>query len=261
MVAQPKTIVVGGGLAGLMAVIKIAEAEKARLEAVMELAAIEWNRTRDLYEKNAITESERDSANAAWKSAVEACNEAVNRLSLIKAGTRSEDLRASLAIFEMNKALLKQAEAALEQARLNLNDTEVCSPYDGFIVKHWIDPGTVVQAGTPVLSIMSPSTLHVSANIMEKNLHRIAVGDRTDFSIDAYPGKKFTGRVESIMRVVNSRFSLIPAEGVSGAFIKLAQRVPIRVKFDIPSDMNLGPGLSVELHIHTNTHAGTVRER
>jgi membrane fusion protein, multidrug efflux system len=241
--------------------IMIAEAEKARLEAAMELASLEWNRTRDLYEKNAVTESERDSAGAARKSAQEALNEAVNRLSLLKAGTRKEDLRAALALLEMNKALLKQSEAALEQARINLNNTEVYSPYDGFMVKRWIDPGTYLQAGTPVLSIINPSSLHVAANITEKNLYRIAVGDRADFSIDSFPGKKFTGRVESIMRVVNSRFSLIPAEGVSGTYIKLTQRIPIRVKFDIPPGMNLGPGLSVVIHIHTNTHAGTIPER
>jgi membrane fusion protein, multidrug efflux system len=234
--------------------IKIAESEKSRLEAEMELTSIELKRSKDLFEKNAITESERDSAIASWKSAVESFNEAVNRLSLLKAGTRKEDLKSALALLEMNKALVKQAEVSLEQARLNLNYTDVYSPYNGFVVKLWVDPGTVVQAGTPVLSIMNPSSLYVSANITEKNLYRISVGDKADFSIDSYPGKTFSGRVESIMRVVNSRFSLIPAEGVSGTFIKLTQRVPIRVKFDVPAGMNLGPGLSVALHIHTKKH-------
>jgi membrane fusion protein, multidrug efflux system len=241
--------------------IKIAENEKMRLEAEMELASIQWKRAMELYKNNSITESEMDTANAAWKSAVQAYNKAVNSLSLLQAGTRKEDLKASLDIYEMDQALVKQAQAALEQARLNLDYTDGFSPYDGYVVKRWIDPGTVIQAGTPVLSIMSPSSLYVSANITEKDLYKIAIGDQADFSIDSYPGKKFSGEVESIMRVVNSRFSLIPAEGVSGTFIKLTQRVPIRVKFEIPPGLNLGPGLSVQLHIHTKTHDRLMQER
>jgi len=100
--------------------------------------------------------------------------------------------------------------------------------------------------------VMDPSTLHVAANIKEKALDKIAVGDEVIISIDAYPGVRLTGRVTSILRATNSQFSLIPAEGVSGTYIKVAQRVPLRIAVEVPPDLEVGPGLSVEVRIRVS---------
>jgi membrane fusion protein (multidrug efflux system) len=83
------------------------------------------------------------------------------------------------------------------------------------------------------------------------------VGDAVDISVDAYPDLNLRGQVEKVLLATNSEFSLIPAEGVSGTFIKVAQRVPIRIAVTCPIDLNLGPGLSVEVSIHaTGNHRG-----
>jgi membrane fusion protein (multidrug efflux system) len=111
--------------------------------------------------------------------------------------------------------------------------------------------------GQPVVTVFDPSTLRVDANIEEKYLHRVEIGDEAQISIDAYPGLKLKGRVTDILRAANSEFSLVPAEGVSGTFIKVTQRVPLRLGIEAPADARLGPGLSVEVRIRTDARSGS----
>jgi multidrug resistance efflux pump len=113
----------------------------------------------------------------------------------------------------------------------------------------------MVIVGRPVLTLFNPSTMHISANIEEKNIGKIAVGNVVDISVDAYPDLKLKGWVEKIITATNSRFSLIPAEGTSGIYVKVNQRVPIRITVEIPTGLNLGPGLSVEVNIHISKHS------
>jgi membrane fusion protein (multidrug efflux system) len=105
----------------------------------------------------------------------------------------------------------------------------------------------------PVISMFDPSTLRVDANIEEKDLVDVAIGDTADVSVDAYPSLRLHGRVTEILRATNSEFSLIPAEGVSGTFIKVTQRVPLRIALTVPPELALGPGLSVEVRIRSGT--------
>ena len=108
--------------------------------------------------------------------------------------------------------------------------------------------------GRAVLTLFDPSTLRVDANIEEKDLADIAIGDAVDIDVDAYPDLHLQGQVSKILQATNSEFSLVPAEGVSGTFIKVAQRIPLRVKIlNAPANLPLGPGLSVELTIHSDT--------
>jgi len=229
--------------------IQIAEATERQLEAEATLATAEWERTQKLYEEGATPKSLYDEARAKWQSAVHAHDASVQRLALLREGTRTEDLAAAKAKLELGKSELAEAEAEAEQARVDLDHTDVRSPCDGYVVRRWRDPGAIVPMGTPVLTVMDPSTLHVAANIKEKALDKIAVGDKVVISIDAYPGVRLSGRVTSILRATNSQFSLIPAEGVSGTYIKVAQRVPLRIAVDVPPELDLSPGLSVEVRI------------
>jgi membrane fusion protein (multidrug efflux system) len=110
-------------------------------------------------------------------------------------------------------------------------------------------------ASQPIISMFDPATLRVDANIEEKYLHDVAVGDEVEISVDAYPSLHLKGRVAEILRATNSQFSLIPAEGVSGTFIKVTQRVPLRITVSVPSDLALGPGLSVDVRIRIGSAA------
>lgn len=232
--------------------IQIAEATERQLEAEAKLAAADWERAEKLFDEGAAPKSVYDEARAKWQSATNAHEAAVQRLTLLREGTRKEDLAAAKAKVEFAKTELAKAEAEAQAARVDLDHTDVRSPCDGFVVRRWRDPGAIVAVGTPVLTVMNPSTLHVAANVKEKYLDRIAIGDEVTISIDAYPGVRLNGRVSSILRATNSQFSLIPAEGVSGTYIKVAQRVPIRIAIEDPPNVLLGPGLSVEVSIRTS---------
>jgi multidrug resistance efflux pump len=113
--------------------------------------------------------------------------------------------------------------------------------------------------GQAVLSLFDQSSLRVDANIEEKYLSQVSVGDEATIKLDAYPELRLKGWVVEILRATNSQFSLIPAEGVSGTYIKVSQRVPLRIAIYNPPDVLLAPGLSakVRIHVGSNVHEGT----
>ncbi len=231
--------------------IEMAEAAERRAAAQARLAAADWNRVKNLNDTHVLTESDRDKIKTAAEAAKHAQEEAQTRLNLLIKGTRVEDLKMAQSTIQLHRAQLKAAEAAVNLAEVNLKYADVYAPFDGVVVRRWQDPGALVPSGRPVLTLLDPSSLKVSANIEEKNIGRIAVGDRVEINIDAYPDITLTGKVEKILRATNSQFSLIPAEGSSGTFIKVAQRVPIKIVLDSQPDLNLGPGLSAEIKIFT----------
>ncbi len=232
--------------------LEIARSAVARTEAQLKLAKAEYERTSNLFKKDIMSGSEFDHANSVLETAKEARREAVEHLQLLEHGTRAEDMNAAKATTARLLAQVDVAEAAAEQVRVKINLARITAPFDGVVVRRWRDPGGMITAGTPVLTLLDPASLHVEANIDEKYLSRVHVGDAVDISIDAYPKLHVQGKVEDILRAANSEFSLIPSEGVSGTFIKVAQRVPLNISFSIPDGLSLGPGMSVEISILTD---------
>jgi membrane fusion protein (multidrug efflux system) len=236
--------------------IRIALAANQSAEAEAQLATSDWERAKALFDKNVLTDADRQKAMTAWERATHAQQEAVNRLHLVQQGTRSEDILAAKANVARAEADLAAARAANAQAQVNLDDTDVAAPFAGIVVRKWRDPGSTVAPGTPVVTLLNPATLHVAANIEEKDLHNVAVGDQVSIAVDAYPGTSLTGRVTQILRATNSQFGMIPSEGVSGTFIKVTQRVPLRIALEEPPpDLELSPGLSVEVSIRVRSGA------
>ena len=239
---------VNGPLAGELA---IAEATERRIKAEASFAEAEWKRAKALFDQHVTAEAATDKARTAMESAARAHDEAANHLALLREGTREEDLAADKANCDLAAARVAEAEAAVRQATVSLAYAEVRAPFDGFIVRRWRDHGSTAAAGTPILTLMNPATLHVAANIEEKYMYEVAIGQKVDVSVDSYPDLQITGKIDQILRATNSQFSLIPAEGVSGTYVKVTQRVPIRVAVQLPVDTPLAPGLSVEIRIHT----------
>lgn len=238
--------------------IRIALAAKENADAQAALATADWDRAKMLSSREVITEAERQRAETTWKNATHAQAEAEDRLKMLHEGTRVEDLAAAHAGVEVAKANLAAARAAAAQAEVNLGHTQVHASFAGIVVRKWRDSGETVGVGTPVLTLFDPSTLHIAANIDEKYLGEVSLGDRVTVSIDAFPGVTLEGHVQSVLRATNSEFGLIPAEGVSGTFIKVAQRVPLRIALEpAHGQLPLSPGLSVEVSIHVGQHEAT----
>jgi membrane fusion protein (multidrug efflux system) len=233
--------------------IKAAEATVRSLESREEMARLEFERLQRLFRQNTVSQDDLDRARTSYESARQSRESAAQNLSLLQQGSRKEDIAAAKAAVELARSRVAEAAAAVENARGNLERCTVRAPFDGWVVRRWLDPGAMPLAAQPVISMFDPATLRVDANIEEKYLHNVAIGDTADISVDAYPALHLRGRVTEILRAANSEFSLIPAEGVSGTFIKVTQRVPLRIAVTAPPELALGPGLSVEVRIHSGT--------
>jgi membrane fusion protein (multidrug efflux system) len=120
----------------------------------------------------------------------------------------------------------------VELAQLTLDYTSVPSPADGFVTRKAVEPGNQVQAGQPLLAVVSLESPRVVANYKETQLHLIRPGQAVRLRVDALPGREFAGKVESIMAGTGSAFSLFPPENASGNFVKVVQRIPVRIALD-----------------------------
>ena len=129
------------------------------------------------------------------------------------------------------EAQVALAHAQLEQAMLNLSWTKVTAPQDGWITKRNVEQGNYVQAGQSVLSIVTPD-IWITANFKESQLDRMRPGQKVDIGIDAYPHLKLTGHVDSIQLGSGSRFTAFPPENATGNFVKIVQRVPVKILID-----------------------------
>jgi membrane fusion protein (multidrug efflux system) len=153
------------------------------------------------------------------------------------------------ASIETASANVEQNEAAVRQAELNLSYAKVTAPQNGRVTRRTVEPGAYVQTGQALLAIV-PLQVWVVANFKETQLENMRAGQPVGIKVDAYPHHKFTGRVDSIQAGSGARFSLFPPENATGNYIKVLQRVPVKIVFDNPnlsdSTLVLGPGMSVE---------------
>jgi membrane fusion protein (multidrug efflux system) len=235
--------------------IRVAEATLKRSAAERELAQLEFQRADELRQKGVVAQEQLDRAKTACSVADHAYAQSAESLALLQRGTREEDVAAAKSQVEAAEGALKEAEEAVARAKLDVERSTIVAPFDGLVARRWLDPGAMVQPGQPVLTVFDPSTLRVDANIEERFLCRVAIGDEVDISVDAYPSLHLKGHVQDILQATNSKFSLIPAEGVAGTYIKVTQRVPLRIAVDLPTDLCIGPGFSVEVRIREGSAA------
>jgi membrane fusion protein (multidrug efflux system) len=152
------------------------------------------------------------------------------------------------------EAKAAQRRAQLDEAALHLKYTRVTAPADGYVTRKSVEPGNFIQAGQPVMVLVSLDDSWVTANCKESQLEAVRPGQRVEFHVDAYPAKRFTGKVESIMAGTGSAFSLLPPENATGNYVKVVQRIPVRIAIDHLSDPDhlLRAGMSVVPTIFTD---------
>jgi membrane fusion protein, multidrug efflux system len=149
------------------------------------------------------------------------------------------------------RAQLATAQAQLEQAGLTLGYAQITAPVDGTIAEENVALGNYVQPCQELLAIV-PLRVWVTANFKETQLRLMRPGQKVDIRIDAYSGVHFTGHVDSIQRGAGQAFGLLPAQNATGNFVKVVQRVPVKILIDGPADQRyvLGPGMSVIPRVH-----------
>lgn len=139
------------------------------------------------------------------------------------------------------------ARAAVEQARLNLERAIVRAPADGVVSRRSVEVGQVVQPGQPLMAVTSLHDVWVTANFKETQLASMVTGQRAEVEVDAFGGRRYPGHVESIAAATGATFSLLPPDNATGNFVKVVQRVPVKIVLDNQSDASavLRPGMSV----------------
>ncbi len=149
------------------------------------------------------------------------------------------------------EAEIAQAQAAVNQAQLELDNTKIYAPQDGYVSRKSIVEGQLVQTDQPLMSISLPG-IWVIANFKETQIERMNVGQYVDIFVDAYPHTTFKGRIESFQVGTGSRFSVLPAENASGNYVKVVQRIPVRILFNETPEEKflLVPGMSVVPRVH-----------
>jgi len=154
---------------------------------------------------------------------------------------------------ETARALLQQAQADLDAARLQLSYTTLRAPVAGLIARKRLEVGQVVQAGRPVLAVVPLEHIWVEANFKETQLRHMRPGQSATLHVDAYPDHVFTGTIESLSPGTGSVFSLLPPENATGNFVKVVQRLPVKILLDplTSSQFALRPGMSVIATITT----------
>jgi membrane fusion protein (multidrug efflux system) len=233
-------------VAEMQADVKLKAAEVESSKANLHLADVELKRVETLTKSKVDTQQQLDQAKAAYDVAAAHLQSA------------KEDMKKSEALLGVIPKsgihpLVAQAQAGLEQARLNLEYTEVRSPVKGHVTEKSAETGNRMQPGQPLMSIVPLPKVWIVANYKETQLERVRVGQPVSIEVDTYPGMQLKGRVQSIMAGTGAVFSLFPPENATGNFVKVVQRIPVKIVLEEePAQPDiLRVGMSVQPTIDT----------
>ncbi len=164
------------------------------------------------------------------------------------ARTAPQEVASSRAQSGSALAKAQKSQASLAQAELNLEYTTVLAPVKGVVSRKSVEPGQVIQPGQPLLSLVPLEDIWVTANFKETQLKKMRVGQAATIEVDAFGGREYRGHVDSIAAATGARFSLLPPENATGNYVKVVQRVPVKIVFEKGQDPEhlLRPGMSVE---------------
>lgn|SRR5574344_361515 len=212
---------------------KSAVVDRTSAQTDMDVAQQDYDRYKNLYDKGAVSQQEYDKAKSKYDVA------------------KANYATAQQAVFskEKNKvadAELKKLEAIMNQAKLELSYTKIYAAENGKITNRSAEEGAFINAGAPLFSIV-PDKRWIIANFKETQLNKIRVGQKVKIKVDAYPQLKLVGRVDSIQSSTGAKTSLFPPENAVGSYVKVVQRVPVKITFEEPIDpqYSIEPGMSV----------------
>lgn len=215
---------------------------------LFENAERNYNRFRTLYQQNAVTRQQFDDMHTTYLAAKARYDMLKRQKESVQSVSREQNTRLG-----QNEAGIKLAEAALELARLNLSYTVVLAPCDGYTGRKDIQEGQLIQPGQTLVDIVDAEDKWVIANYKETQTANIKVGQEVEIEVDAVPDHIFRGIVRSVSRATGASFSLMPQDNSSGNFVKIEQRIPVRIDFtednDIVAMERVSAGMNVECKV------------
>ena len=198
----------------------------------IDVAKTRLNKIKNMYASKAATKAELDAIEAELAVAEAQFKAATNQYkasSAQSAGVKSQ-ATGQKSMIALAEALIKQRSAELSLAKTQLGYTIVKAPCDGLVSKRSVDQGQFVTVGTPVCSAIDNTTLWVTANFKETQIEHIKMNQSVAVKIDAYPSLSITGKVDSYIGATGAKFSLLPPDNSTGNFVKIVQRVPVKIK-------------------------------
>jgi membrane fusion protein (multidrug efflux system) len=249
------------GVSSSSAMLQTAEAGLTKAQADEHKASLDLQRSKDLFAAKVVPQSKLDDDQAAYDVARAALLQAQASLAAARSRvgeaqgklSQSSPVAAAVASSEANARLAhareKSAEAALQLAKLQLSYTKLYATEDGQVTRLTAREGQLVQPGQPLAALV-PDKTYLVANFKETQIGGMKPGDPVEIEVDAYSGKKLEGKVESLAGGTGARFSLMPPDNASGNFVKVVQRVPVRIAWvNPPADVALRPGLSADVTV------------
>ncbi|HTS45467.1 MAG TPA: HlyD family secretion protein [Puia sp.] len=209
----------------------------------------DYNRNQNLFNDQAITKKQLNDSRYAFEQTTQQYNN--SKSDLTTAETRIAMLQSAI---QKSVATLASKEAAIRQQELKISYTKIYAPQAGKIGKRNVTEGQFVQAGTPLFSIVNDTTYWVVANFKETQIKKFHDGMPVDISLDAYPDVRINGTIASLSEATGARFSLLPPDNASGNFVKVTQRIPVKININNVADYRnlLRAGLSVYITVPTN---------
>ncbi len=213
---------------------KNAKAIFSAQQTKIDVAKKDLDRYTNLYKEGAVSKQTLDNAQAAYDAALASL-------------TQAEQALLSQSNNKVADADLKEAKALKDQAELNLSYTNIYAPQSGTVSNRRVEKGMYVNVGTPLFVIV-PNDVWIVANFKENQLRHMKPGQEVAIKIDTYPNRTFKGKIDSIQRASGAKSSLFPPENAVGSFVKIVQRIPVKIVFTEeidPNEFNIVPGMSV----------------
>jgi membrane fusion protein (multidrug efflux system) len=228
--------------------LESAQAQQQAATAALALARASYERQHQV-DRRATTQENVDTSTSQQLSSEANLKSAKAQVTI--AALVPEQVQQAINLVAEREAAVQQAQAQLDQALLNLSYTELRAPSDGFVTMRSVQLGTYLTAGQVMFLLVTPQ-VWITANYKESQIGRMRQGDKVDIKVDAYSGYRLEGHVQSIQYGTGARFSAFPAENATGNFVKIVQRVPVKIVIDrgLDPDRPLPIGLSVSPVVH-----------
>ena len=217
-----------------LAAQKVAKANYSAAQISIENAKADYERYKKLYETGAVSKQQLDMAETRYQT---------SQANLVSA----DENVMSESQNKVADADIKVLKAKMDKAELELSYTKIYAPQEGTVSGKRVEVGAYVQTGSPLFAIV-PNEVWVVANFKENQVGQMKKGMPVEIKIDAYPNKVFKGKIDSIQRASGAKSSLFPPENAVGSFVKIVQRIPVKIVFDEdinPDEYNIIPGMSV----------------
>ena len=207
------------------------------------------DRAENLYKSGTIAKERYEKASTAYTVATAQVKAAREQLKQAEKAldTQRAIVKQSEAVRVSQMSAIREKKARLHEAHLNTGYTKIYAPSGGYITKKSVESGNQIDVGQPLMAVVSLDDIWVTANYKETQLAKVRPGQKVSFSVDAFPGKTFSGKVDSIMSGTGAVFSLFPPENATGNYVKVVQRIPVKIVLDKDTDKEhvLRIGMSV----------------